>query len=589
MIEFLHAGRPLWTQLGLALAHFVWQGAAIAIVLGVVLRLLRDRSASLRYAACAAAMLLMLLSPVTTVLYMRTHPPTFLAAHQSPRAPNPRRAGPSPAPVSPEISSTFPLAPAPASPGIGQASPLAPITAPPQTPALADPATFALPGVLSLAAMLWAAIVLALGARLIAGHAHLRRLRLSSADHPLPPTLDAPIRHLHDSLGLLRRVSILASTRIAQPIAFGLLKPIVLLPVAVLTQCPPQQIEAIIAHELAHIRRYDLWINLAQRVVETLLFYHPAVWWVSRAMRAERELCCDDLAIAATGRRADYAEALVEVSRLATLLYSPALVPGQRPAAAAVPFGAPKLTLMSRVRHALSLPREPDRSSFWLAGPLVLVAIASLVAVPLVHPGEQPEPARPGAPDDRPAIRVVDRTTNEPLAGVMLETRAGLRAVTDGHGIARIGSPQGGATRISIVFKKSGFVPIRGYWTGDKLRGRGPSPLTMALHPGTSIGGIVRDGDGAPVHGATIHLRLLQPRAEDANGFSTRIIDHKIESPTDASGRWRCDDMPADIHGLVLRLEHPDYASDGQYHQRPTPPIEQLRDMTAVMVIEPGV
>jgi len=84
---------------------------------------------------------------------------------------------------------------------------------------------------------------------------------------------------------------------------------VVLLPIALLTQCPAELLEAMIAHELAHIRRHDLWVNLFQRVVETVLFYHPAVWWVSGRMRLERELCCDDLAIRATGRRAEYATA----------------------------------------------------------------------------------------------------------------------------------------------------------------------------------------------------------------------------------------------------------------------------------------
>jgi UDP-N-acetylmuramoyl-L-alanyl-D-glutamate--2,6-diaminopimelate ligase len=77
----------------------------------------------------------------------------------------------------------------------------------------------------------------------------------------------------------------------------------VLLPVCWLTEMTPEVLEAVVAHELAHVRRWDLWVNLFQRLVETLLFYHPAVWWVSRRVRLEREMCCDELAVSVTGER----------------------------------------------------------------------------------------------------------------------------------------------------------------------------------------------------------------------------------------------------------------------------------------------
>ena len=100
------------------------------------------------------------------------------------------------------------------------------------------------------------------------------------------------------------------SPTILQAMAVGYLRPMVLLPAAMVTQMQPEMLEAVIAHELAHIRRFDLWINLGQRVAETLLFYHPAVWWLSICLRSERELCCDELAVKATGRRLAYASTL---------------------------------------------------------------------------------------------------------------------------------------------------------------------------------------------------------------------------------------------------------------------------------------
>ena len=90
----------------------------------------------------------------------------------------------------------------------------------------------------------------------------------------------------------------------------GWLRPVVLLPVFALTGLSEEQFRAVIAHELAHIRRHDLLVNLFQMLVETLLFYHPAMWWLNRRIRAERELCCDEIAVSLTGNRLEYARAL---------------------------------------------------------------------------------------------------------------------------------------------------------------------------------------------------------------------------------------------------------------------------------------
>ena len=81
------------------------------------------------------------------------------------------------------------------------------------------------------------------------------------------------------------------------PTVIGWLRPVVLLPVSCLTGLSPEQIEAVLCHELAHVRRHDYLVSVVQSVIETLLFYHPAVWWVSKQIRRERECCCDELAV----------------------------------------------------------------------------------------------------------------------------------------------------------------------------------------------------------------------------------------------------------------------------------------------------
>ena len=117
-------------------------------------------------------------------------------------------------------------------------------------------------------------------------------------------------------LGLARAVEVLQSTLVKTPVVVGYFRPAILLPLCVVTGLPEAQLELILAHELAHIRRHDYLVNLLQTLVETLFFYHPAVWWLSRQIRNERENCCDDVAMAAVGSRADYGRALLAIEEL---------------------------------------------------------------------------------------------------------------------------------------------------------------------------------------------------------------------------------------------------------------------------------
>src|SRR6185312_2408588 len=111
-------------------------------------------------------------------------------------------------------------------------------------------------------------------------------------------------------LQVSRPVLLLESCLAEVPVAVGHLRPLILMPVGLLMGLPVAQVEAILLHELAHILRYDYVVNLMQVFVEGLLFYHPAVWWISGVMRAERENCCDDLVVAVTGGALEYATAL---------------------------------------------------------------------------------------------------------------------------------------------------------------------------------------------------------------------------------------------------------------------------------------
>jgi hypothetical protein len=134
------------------------------------------------------------------------------------------------------------------------------------------------------------------------------RNRLTAPGHrPATEECQGMLERLAARLAVTRPVKLLQSAVVKVPTAIGAFRPAILLPASVFTGLPTRGLEALIAHELAHVRRHDYLVNLVQTAAETLLFYHPAVWWVSARIRAEREQCCDDLAIAATGDARSYA------------------------------------------------------------------------------------------------------------------------------------------------------------------------------------------------------------------------------------------------------------------------------------------
>jgi hypothetical protein len=164
--------------------------------------------------------------------------------------------------------------------------------------------------------------VLAMLARLLLALRGGRGLRR----HALPvtePALRAMFERAAAVLHLRARPALAWCERVAVPTVVGLLKPTILLPVSLSSGLAPDQIEMLLLHELAHLRRHDHWVNLAQWIVETAMFFHPAVWWVSRRIRAERELACDDCVLAAGVAEASYADSLLRMAELSRLAMTP--------------------------------------------------------------------------------------------------------------------------------------------------------------------------------------------------------------------------------------------------------------------------
>jgi beta-lactamase regulating signal transducer with metallopeptidase domain len=159
----------------------------------------------------------------------------------------------------------------------------------------------------------WFVGVVLLSLRPAAGFLLIERMRLKHGS-PVSGTLLARCAELQRRLGVQRVVRYCESLQVEAPAVVGWFRPVVLLPVVALTGLSSAQLEAVIAHELAHVKRLDAFVNLFQIAAETLLFYHPAVWWLSKRVRAERENCCDDVATAVCGSAVEYARALARMA-----------------------------------------------------------------------------------------------------------------------------------------------------------------------------------------------------------------------------------------------------------------------------------
>lgn len=322
-----------WSELSLQVmitfAHFLWQACVVGLVLLVVERVgesLRDspkpqrdlrfgdtgsRRASTRYTFACLAFFALPVCAVTTFGWVhQSHGPIVLAAS------DPIESPPIPVvianePAHPLISKNVPMLP----PLEVPAGAVLPVTEPLDEPSVAVSAESWTERFQSLAPYLLIAYIVGVGVMLtrfglsVMGSSRLRRTLQPIADSNLLRIIAA-----QSSRPGLKRVPIVAlCQRVTVPVVVGILKPAILLPPALVCGLDPNQLAAILSHEMAHIRRYDLLVNLLQRIVEALLFFHPVTWWISRRVSIERENCCDDMAAAGCGR-IEYVAALLSMA-----------------------------------------------------------------------------------------------------------------------------------------------------------------------------------------------------------------------------------------------------------------------------------
>jgi beta-lactamase regulating signal transducer with metallopeptidase domain len=222
---------------------------------------------------------------------------------------------------------------------------------------------------------IWLAGVLVCSLRLVLASLHTVALRRRCTREAGP--IAAVVSKLAARMGVRRSVSIRVAPTAMSPATFGILRPVILISSATVLGMSPQQLEAVLAHELAHIRRHDYLVNVLQMLAETLLFYHPAIWFASRRIRVERELCCDDVAVEACGDAVCYAQALTSVARLQ-------IAPSNTALAAA---GGPLLMRIQRLLGVASVGRPV---------PPLWVALASVALIVAMFTGAYAQSQSPG-------------------------------------------------------------------------------------------------------------------------------------------------------------------------------------------------
>jgi len=352
------ASHPLVVRLGWSLLHSVWQGVFVALALGIALFLLRKRSPNARYAVSCAALAVMVALPVATFWVM------------TPSEPNSSEAVLAPVPASTPTATQ----------GASARSAVVTEASVSSQPAPTSATTFLLGSRLSRffePALPWLSLGWFMGVTVFSlrvlgawiQSSRLRHRRVSPVGEMWADTL----KRISEGLGVRRPVRLLQSALIDTPLLIGWVRPVILLPMPAIVGLSQEQLEAVLTHELAHVRRYDYLARLLQSFAETLLFYHPAVWWISWQIAIEREYCCDDAAAQACGDKLSYAKALTGLEQLR----------GPVPQLSLAARGG---SLFERIRRLLGGPARGKRDMTRGLGDVVAVAAVLTLAVGALLP-----------------------------------------------------------------------------------------------------------------------------------------------------------------------------------------------------------
>lgn len=332
--------------LGWTVLHAIWQVTLIAFIAGILLLALRQKSAQLRYWVANLAMISVLFSAIATFSwYLQTTPEVVV---QTSSAPGPGLAAGTTTAV-PVLTTEKPA--------------LHPETVS-NTVAFSDYFSIHLP----LIVLIWFVGMGIFLLRLLGGLLQVYDLRQRMNFHADPYWTDL-LNQLAQKSGLRRGITLLESALVRSPLTIGHLRPLILFPIGMINRLSEQEVEAILAHELAHILRRDYLFNILQNFIEALFYFHPAIWWLSAQVRNEREHACDDRAIALLGNKINYAKALVVVQEMAFF-----------PQSAALAFaGTHKGQLLKRVQRLLFQPKKSfNIMEKWISTGLVVCLVFML-------------------------------------------------------------------------------------------------------------------------------------------------------------------------------------------------------------------
>jgi len=333
VLDLLHDS--LAHQIGWVLIHSLWQGALAAVFLKLVRVFMRESSANSRYLIGCGVLLFTAAAPVFTFYYLPVgsfewfgHASSFQSAP----------------------GDTF---------GSG--------TADPEASGFDSQILKPIEALAPWLVAFWSAGVLISLFRLAQGYWRVEILR-KRANGSLDQAWFETLQDLKCRLNISRPVRLLKSSLVEVPMVIGWLSPVILLPASSLLGLTPSQLEAILAHELAHIRRHDYLLNVFQVLIETLMFYHPGVWWISRCIREERENCCDDLVMKVCEDRLVYAQALTRLEEMRSV--TPQLA-----------FAANGGPLLKRIRRLVGVSNEDRPLSFKEVGGMTLISVGLILVI----------------------------------------------------------------------------------------------------------------------------------------------------------------------------------------------------------------
>jgi len=330
---------PVISSFGWMLVHSLWQGTLLAVLVAISFSVFRTKAASLRYTIGIFALITQTTSSLVTFFYYYSRSGSQLSVNNT-------------AIIAQKIPDWKTLT---------------------YEVSITEKVQLWLSSHIQELVICWLIGAFVLALRFIGGWLYTEYLRYN-ASLVMNKEWRARFGILTAKLKIYQNIELKESAKILSPIVIGTLQPVVLIPIGFLTGFPTSQIEAILSHELAHIRRHDYLVNMIQSIIEVVFFFHPALWWISEKIRVERENCCDDLAVEACGDRISLAHALVGIAEW------------KSNHSLAMAFASKKPLLLQRVKRVLGVAPKPTR--FFASLPVTVLFVASLVSLSLYAVGQ---------------------------------------------------------------------------------------------------------------------------------------------------------------------------------------------------------